>query len=118
MWKVLFISRQIQSIKSEFRTMDWLSFTVNVRLGGGQGQNDGKVPACRLCPLEIELSVDEPEPTDPTRHITELKRSWSELRTRTGVFCRPHDFRHTFATGLAERGVSEGTMLALMGHMS
>jgi hypothetical protein len=26
--------------------------------------------------------------------------------------------RHNFATGLAEAGVSESTMLALMGHMS
>ena len=32
--------------------------------------------------------------------------------------CRLHDLRHTFATGLAEAGVSESTMLALMGHMS
>ena len=59
-----------------------------------------------------------PTPTDPTRHAAELKRSWSELRTNASVACRLHDLRHTFATGLAERGVSEGTMLALMGHMS
>ncbi len=32
--------------------------------------------------------------------------------------CRLHDLRHTFATRLAENGVSESTMLALMGHMS
>jgi site-specific recombinase XerD len=31
---------------------------------------------------------------------------------------RLHDFRHTFATHLAENGVSESTMFALMGHMS
>jgi integrase len=29
-----------------------------------------------------------------------------------------HDLRHTFATSLAENGVPESTMLALMGHMS
>ena len=58
------------------------------------------------------------EPTDPTRHAAQLKRSWGELRKRSGVSCRLHDLRHTFATGMAERGVSEGTMLALMGHMS
>ena len=34
------------------------------------------------------------------------------------VSCRLHDLRHTFATRLAENGVSESTMLALMGHMS
>ena len=35
-----------------------------------------------------------------------------------GVSCRLHDLRHTFATRLAENGVPESTMLALMGHMS
>jgi integrase len=58
------------------------------------------------------------EPSDPGRHATTVKRSWGELRIRTGVSCRLHDLRHTFATGLAERGVPESTMLALMGHMS
>jgi integrase len=40
------------------------------------------------------------------------------MRKRGGVSCRMHDFRHTFATRLAEMGVPESTMLALMGHMS
>lgn len=59
-----------------------------------------------------------PEPSDASRHVTEVKRCWGELRDRVGVSCRLHDLRHTFATGLAERGVSESTMLSLMGHMS
>jgi integrase len=33
------------------------------------------------------------------------------------VRCRLHDLRHTFATRLAENGVPESTMLALLGHM-
>ena len=40
------------------------------------------------------------------------------MRKSTSVSCRLHDLRHTFATRLAENGVSESTMLALMGHMS
>ncbi len=40
------------------------------------------------------------------------------MRTDTGVKCRLHDLRHTFATHLAENGVSESTMLSLLGHMS
>jgi integrase len=59
-----------------------------------------------------------PLPTDPTRPVSDLKHGWETLREQTGVSCRLHDLRHTFATRLAENGVSESTMLALMGHMS
>ena len=57
-------------------------------------------------------------PMDPSRHASELKRSWQGLRMCAGLTCRLHDLRHTFATGLAESGATESTMLALMGHMS
>jgi integrase len=60
----------------------------------------------------------KPRPSDPTRHATDITWGWDELRTDTGVKCRLHDLRHTFATRLAENGASESTMLALMGHMS
>ncbi len=59
-----------------------------------------------------------PLPTDPTRPVSDLKHGWEKLRERTGVSCRLHDLRHTFATRLAENGVPESTMLALIGHMS
>lgn len=59
-----------------------------------------------------------PLPMDPTRPVSDLKHGWEKLRERTGVSCRLHDLRHTFATRLAENGVSESTMLALIGHMS
>jgi integrase len=60
----------------------------------------------------------KPVPSDPMRHATDITWGWDELRKDTGVRCRLHDLRHTFATRLAENGVSESTMLALMGHMS
>lgn len=60
----------------------------------------------------------KPVPSDPARHATDITWGWDELRKDTGVHCRLHDLRHTFATRLAENGVSESTMLALMGHMS
>lgn len=60
----------------------------------------------------------KPTPSDPTRHATDITWGWDQLRTATGVSCRLHDLRHTFATRLAENGVSESTMLTLMGHMS
>jgi integrase len=60
----------------------------------------------------------KPVPSNPSRHATDITWGWDELRKDTGVRCRLHDLRHTFATKLAENGVSESTMLALMGHMS
>jgi len=60
----------------------------------------------------------KPVPCDPTHHATNISCGWDELRKDTGVRCRLHDLRHTFATRLAENGASESTMLALMGHMS
>ena len=59
-----------------------------------------------------------PLPTDPIRPVSDLKHGWETLSDRAGVSCRLHDLRHTFATRLAENGVPESTMLALMGHMS
>jgi integrase len=60
----------------------------------------------------------KPVPCDPTRHATDVTSSWDELRKETKVVCRLHDLKHRFATRLAENGVSESTMLALMGQMS
>lgn len=40
------------------------------------------------------------------------------MRAKCDVQCRFHDLRHTAATKMAEAGVPESTMLAIMGHMS
>jgi integrase len=57
-------------------------------------------------------------PTDPTRPVSDITTAWDRLRRAARVQCRLHDLRHTAATKMAEAGVSEGTMLALLGHMS
>jgi len=54
----------------------------------------------------------KPVPSDPTRHATDITWGWDELRKDTGVSCRLHDLRHTFAAQLVENGISESTMLA------
>ncbi|HEY6347222.1 MAG TPA: site-specific integrase [Bryobacteraceae bacterium] len=59
-----------------------------------------------------------PQPTDPDRPVTDISSGWDLARKLAGVSCRLHDLRHTFCTRLAEAGVPESTMLALMGHMS
>jgi integrase len=60
----------------------------------------------------------KPTPNDPAKPITDITGAWEALRKRAGVQCRLHDLRHTAATKMAEAGVPESTMLALMGHMS
>ena len=60
----------------------------------------------------------KPQPTDPTRPTSTLKTVWKSIRTEAKLSCRLHDLRHTAATKMAEAGISESTMLALMGHMS
>src|ERR1039457_7067367 len=51
-------------------------------------------------PAHYVFPWGSPEPSDPTRHITDLKRGWTELRRHAGVSCRLHDLRHTYATKL------------------
>jgi integrase len=55
---------------------------------------------------------------DPTRPATSIKTAWNSVREDAGVSCRLHDLRHTACTKMAEAGVPEATMKALMGHMS
>jgi integrase len=59
-----------------------------------------------------------PYPSDPTKPTVELKTAWETVRTKANVSCRWHDLRHTVCTKMAEAGVPESTMLAIMGHMS
>jgi integrase len=60
----------------------------------------------------------KPIPSDPTKPVTDISSAWDSLRTSAKVQCRLHDLRHTAATKMAEAGVPESTMLALIGHMS
>lgn len=52
------------------------------------------------------------------KHVADVAGSRYVPLSAARVSCRLHDLRHTLATQLAENGVSESTMLALMGHMS
>jgi integrase len=55
---------------------------------------------------------------DPTLPMQSMTASWERVRIAASVSCRLHDLRHTAATKMAEAGVPESTMLAIMGHMS
>ena len=61
---------------------------------------------------------DSIKPIDPTRPVTTMNTSWESVREAADVACRFHDLRHTAATKMAENGVPEATMKALLGHMS
>jgi len=69
-------------------------------------------------PEHCVFPFGSPQPTDAHRPVTDITSGWDLVRAATGVSCRLHDLRHTFCTRLAEAGVPESTMLALMGHMS
>lgn len=69
-------------------------------------------------PHHYVFPFGSPQPTKPDRHATDISSGWDLIRKAAGVQCRLHDLRHTFATQLAENGVPESTMLALMGWMS
>ena len=69
-------------------------------------------------PENYVFPFGKPQPTDPTRPTTTLKTVWGSVRKDAKVSCRLHDLRHTAATKMAEAGVPESTMLAIMGHMS
>jgi integrase len=58
------------------------------------------------------------KPVDPTAPIGSFKGAWDAARKAAGVTCRFHDLRHTVCTKMAESGIAESTMLAIMGHMS
>jgi integrase len=57
-------------------------------------------------------------PIDATAPIGSFKGAWDTVRKAAGVSCRFHDLRHTVCTKMAEAGVPESTMRAIMGHMS
>ena len=69
-------------------------------------------------PEQSVFPFGSPQPTKPDKPVTDISSGWDLVRSLAGVSCRLHDFRHTFCTRLAEAGVPESTMLALMGHMS
>lgn len=69
-------------------------------------------------PEDYVFPFGSPYPSDPTRPTVELKTAWDSIRKAAGVQCRWHDLRHTVCTKMAEAGVPESTMLAIMGHMS
>ncbi len=62
--------------------------------------------------------ADKSAVEDPTKPIGSFRKAWEGIRERAKVDCRFHDLRHTVCTKMAENGVPESTMLAIMGHMS
>jgi len=59
-----------------------------------------------------------PRPSDPTRPVTTLKTSWTNVRRNAGVVGRWHDNRHTLITELAETGAGDQTIMDIAGHVS
>jgi integrase len=56
-------------------------------------------------------------PINPPRPIVSVEKARETVREKTGIECRFHDLRHKVCTKMAEAGIPEGTMLAIMVHM-
>jgi integrase len=54
---------------------------------------------------------------DPTKPMASMKTAWTACRKAAGVWCRLHDFRHTFISALGAAGVPDSTIKALAGWM-
>lgn len=55
---------------------------------------------------------------DSTRRMHSIRASWEMVRDAAGLHCRIHDLRHSACTKMAECGVTEFGMMAIMGHVS
>jgi len=55
---------------------------------------------------------------DSTRRMVSIRKAWEVVRDAAGVSIRIHDLRHSACTKMAEAGVSEFGMMAIMGHVS
>lgn len=55
---------------------------------------------------------------DPTTPMGSWKTAFAGAVRKSGVQCRWHDLRHTWASDMAENGVPEQTMLSMAGWMS
>jgi len=55
---------------------------------------------------------------DSTRRLVNIRKAWEAVRDAAGVSIRIHDLRHSACTKMAEAGVSEFGMMAIMGHVS
>lgn len=57
-------------------------------------------------------------PENPARHLTRLNGSHDRVCRATGLRFVLYDFRHTFATRMAQAGVDLATLAAILGHNS
>jgi integrase len=101
-----------EALSLTWRQIDLMDKTL--RVGRAKTSNG----TGRMIPINDDLASVLATHRAWARHATDITWGWDELRKDAGVSCRLHDLRHTFATHLAENGVSESTMLALMGNMS
>ena len=60
----------------------------------------------------------KPAPADPTHHVGSFKKAWATACDLAGIDIRLYDCRHTMLTKLAESGASDGTIMAIAGHLS
>jgi len=71
-----------------------------------------------LHPDDYLFSRFKPAPADPKHHAGSFKKAWGTACRLAGIDVRMYDCRHTMLTKLAESGASDGTIMAIAGHLS
>lgn len=70
-------------------------------------------PERYLFPFGVKTGV-----YDSRRKLVNIRKAWESVRDAAGLKCRIHDLRHHACSRMAEAGISEYGMLAIMGHVS
>ena len=59
-----------------------------------------------------------PSPSRPARHLVKLNGAHDQVCKESGLSFVLYDFRHTFATRMAQQGIDLATIASILGHNS
>lgn len=72
----------------------------------------------RLEPSWYVFPYGQPQPSDPTRPVTDFKTAWATVKTNSGVVGRWHDGRHTWKSDLGSNPANSEQTIKNMGGWS
>lgn len=113
--------------RKELRRLRWIDVnpikrTIVVR-NGKRDASDRVIPINDVAMMvfnELEKLRDGrvQDPHDLVFPWRSFRSAWDAIREESGIQVRFHDLRHQVATELAEAGVSDATIMEILGHVS